>query len=138
MQLNNSRIAYKKGHIIALCLMPISAVILSWGITASLPALVLFPFFVFAGFWTLLNWKIEYALWILIILSINVFGIFHGMTIPHLSLPGIGTFHLRDLVLLTMTIHAIHRLYGKKDLKRIKLPLAKPLLALLCIRVPSI
>jgi hypothetical protein len=55
------------------------------------------------------------------------------MSIPHLSLPGIGTFHLRDLALLSMTIHAMHRLYIRKDLTLSRLPLLKPLLALLLI-----
>jgi len=109
------------------------AMILSWGITASSPIIVFLPFLIFVVLWTLLNWKVEYALWILIILSINVFGIFHGMSIPHLSLPGIGTFHLRDLALLSMTIHAMHRFYIKKNVTFKKLPLAKPLLALLLI-----
>ena len=131
MQLSNTNIPYKKGHIIASGLMILLAIILSWGISASSPIILFFPFFLFAVLWTLLNWKIEYALWILIILSINVFGIFHGMSIPHLSLPGIGTFHLRDLALLGMTIHAMHRFYLKKKLTLKRLPLAKPLVVLL-------
>ena len=133
MQLSGVNISYKKGHIIASGLMILLAMIFSWGISVSSPIIVFFPFFLFAVLWTILNWKIEYALWILIILSINVFGIFHGMSIPHLSLPGIGTFHLRDLALLSMTIHAMHRFYGKKNLPLKRLPLAKPLLALLLI-----
>ena len=133
MQLSDKNLSYKKGYFIVTGLIFLFAVVLSWGITASSPIIVVLPFLLFAALWILLTWKIEYALWILIIFSINVFGIFHGMSIPHLSLPGIGTFHLRDLVLLSMTLHAAHRLYSKKDRTFKRLPLSKPLLALLCI-----
>jgi hypothetical protein len=124
---------YKKQYFIVTGLIVLFSVIISRGITVSSPIIVIFPFLIFVAFWILLNWRVEYALWMLIIFCINVFGIFHGMSIPHLSLPGIGTFHLRDLVLLGMTIHAAHRLYSKKDRTFKRSPLAKPLLALLCI-----
>jgi len=133
MRLSDTTLSYKKGYFIIAGLMVLFAVIFSWGITASFPIVVILPFLLSAALWILLTWKIEYALWMLIIFSINVFGIFHGMSIPHLSLPGIGTFHLRDLVLLSMTIHAAHRLYSKKVWTFKRSPHTKPLLALLCI-----
>jgi len=133
MRLSDTTFSYKKGYFIIAGLMVLFAVLFSWGITASSPIVVILPFLVSAALWILLTWKIEYALWILIIFNINVFGIFHGMSIPHLSLPGIGTFHLRDLILLVMTIHAAHRFYSKKDRSHKRSPLSKPLLALLVI-----
>jgi len=133
MRLSDTTLSYKKGYFIIAGLVVLFAVIFSWGITASSPIIVILPFMFSAALWVILTWKIEYALWALIIFSINVFGIFHGMSIPHLSLPGIGTFHLRDLVLLIITVHAMHRFYIKKNQKVKISPLSKPLLALLFI-----
>ena len=133
MRLSDTTFSYKKGYFIIAGLMVLFAVLFSWGIIASSPIVVILPFLLSAALWVLLTWKIEYALWILIIFSINVFGIFHGMSIPHLSLTGIGTFHLRDLILLIMTIHAAHRFYSKKDRSHKRSPLSKPLFALLFI-----
>ncbi|MCK4348100.1 MAG: O-antigen ligase family protein [Thermoplasmatales archaeon] len=74
-------------------------------------------------------------LWLLIIFSINVFGIFHGMNIPHLSVPGIGTLHLKDLILLVMTMHVACRFCYKLKSSIVKPPLFNPLLALFAVAV---
>ena len=84
--------------------------------------------------WILLYWKIEYKLWLLIIFSIDVFSIFGGTDVPHLILPGFGTFHLKDMILLFMVFHA--SLNNRKRSLSIKdNPLVKPLIVLLVISV---
>jgi len=129
----NIKHQYKKDYFLITSIVVILALTLSWSIASSSPIVAIIPFLFFVAIWILLRWKIEYALWILIILSINVFGIFHGMSIPHFSLPGIGTFHLRDLVLLIMAIHAAHLFYSKRNQILKRSPLTNPLFALLCI-----
>ncbi|MHA1381531.1 MAG: hypothetical protein ACTSRG_24455 [Candidatus Helarchaeota archaeon] len=79
--------------------------------------------------------KTPYGLLILIIFSIGVFGIYHGMNIPHISLPGLGTFHIKDLILIMMTAFALHRsgFLKRPALRHYHTPLKKPLLFLLLL-----
>lgn len=84
--------------------------------------------------WILIGWKTEYKLWLLIIFSIDVFSIFSGTNVPHLILPGFGTFHLKDMILIFMVIHASLN-YRKISLSIKENPLVKQLIMLLAIGI---
>lgn len=74
------------------------------------------PAFFFVGYF-IINWKVEYLLIIAFTASINFFGIYTAMSIPHIKLPGMGTFHLRDLLLIITFLVSVYSWSGLKNLE---------------------
>jgi hypothetical protein len=72
---------------------------------------------------------------VLIIFSINAFGIFSGMALPRISLPGLGTMYISDLLLILATLLAAHHRYSRRTNAGHSTTFGKPLLALLVLVV---
>lgn len=70
---------------------------------------------------------------ILMIFSNDVFGIFSGMALPHISLPGLGTMYISDLLLVVAALHAVYRLLSTRNGKGRITPIGRPLLALVVL-----
>ena len=77
---------------------------------------VLLIFFVFVS---LLNKRVEYAITLLILFSIGVFGIYRGLSMPHITLP-FGRFYISDILLLALAAHAFWRKFSQRRAVRYK------------------
>lgn len=72
---------------------------------------------------------------ILIVFSTNIFGIFSGISLPHVSMPGLGTLHISDILLILATIFAAYRRYLFRTNTEHFTPLSRPLFILLILVV---
>jgi hypothetical protein len=83
---------------------------------------------------TLFSNKREFKLWLLLIFSIEVFSIWGGANVPQLPIPGLGTLHIKDIILIYMLLTSI--LIGtSKSYPKQKILFEIPLIILLIIGV---